>query len=162
MKSYVLKDFVKQALIASIYVVLVYVFSFASFGLIQFRVAEVLMILVLFDKKSVIGLTLGCFVANLIGGAILVDVLIGPLATLLAGILMHMTKKHIMLALIWPAVTNGVIIGLILTYGYLLGPVWITMPSVFLGEFAVLYVLGLPIYLALKNNEGFIEMFQKD
>jgi len=42
MNTYVLKDVLKQTMIAAIYVVLVYVFAFASFGLIQFRIAEVL------------------------------------------------------------------------------------------------------------------------
>ncbi|MBN2300136.1 MAG: QueT transporter family protein [Acholeplasmataceae bacterium] len=160
MNNMILKDFLKQSMIAAIYVVLVYVLRFASFGLIQFRVAEVLMILIIFDKKSIIGVTLGCFVANLVGGAILIDIIFGSMATGIAGILMYVTRKNIFVSLIWPAVINGIIIGLILTYGYLAGPFYITAPSVFIGEAVILYALGLPIYLSLKDNQHFIEFFK--
>jgi uncharacterized membrane protein len=160
MNTYVLKDVLKQTMIAAIYVVLVYVFAFASFGLIQFRIAEVLMILVLFDKKSIVGLTMGCFIANWLGGAIIIDIIIGPLATLLAGVLMHYTKEKVVLAMVWPAIANGIIIGLILTYGYQFGPLFFTIPSVFIGEAAVMYLVGLPIYYVLRQNKGFMEFFK--
>ncbi len=161
MKHMVLKDFILQTMIAAIYVVLVYVFQFASFGLIQFRIAEVLMILVLFDKKSVIGLTIGCFFANLLGGAILLDVIFGTLATTIAAILMIFTKKMLWLSLLMPAIVNGIIVGILLTYAYDLGMLYITIPSVFIGEFLVLFVIGLPLYKALKDNPHFIELFHR-
>ena len=157
----VLKDLILQTMIAAIYVVLVYVFQFASFGLIQFRIAEVLMILVLFDKKSVIGLTIGCFFANLLGGAILLDVIFGTLATTIAAILMIITKKWIWISFLMPAIINGLIVGLLLTYAYDLGMLYITIPSVFIGEFLVLFVIGLPLYRALKDNSHFIELFNQ-
>lgn len=160
MNQWLLKDFLRQTMIAAIYAVLVYVFSISSFGLVQFRIAEVLMILVLFDKKNVIGLTIGCFVANLLYGAILIDVIFGSLATTIAGILMYLTKNKPGLSMIFPAVSNGLIVGIILTYGYVLGPLWITIPSVFLGEFVVMYALGLPLYLVLRKHKGFLEFFQ--
>lgn len=161
MKKMVLKDLILQTMIAAIYVVLVYVFQFASFGLIQFRIAEVLMILVLFDKKSVIGLTIGCFFANLLGGAILLDVIFGTLATTIAAILMIITKKWIWISFLMPAIINGLIVGLLLTYAYDLGMLYITIPSVFIGEFLVLFVIGLPLYRALKDNSHFIELFNQ-
>ncbi len=154
MKNMVLKDLIKQSMIATIYVILVYTLSFASFGVVQFRVAEVLMVLVLFDKKSIIGVTIGCFVANLLGGAIIIDVIFGTLATAIAGYLMVLTRKKVGIALIWPAVVNGIIVGLILTYGYLLAPIYISIPSVFFGEAVVLYALGLPVYLAIKESSS--------
>jgi uncharacterized membrane protein len=159
MNRLVLRSALMQAMIASAYVVLVYVFQFASFGLIQFRVAEVLMILVLFDRKSVIGLTLGCFLSNLLMGAIFIDVIIGPIATLIAGIVMVLMRNHPKIAMIWPAVFNGVIVGFILTYGYLLAPLWISIPSVFIGEALVLYLIGLPVYIILSKHQGFKELF---
>lgn len=160
MNQWLLKDFLRQTMIAAVYAVLVYVFSISSFGLIQFRIAEVLMILVLFDKKNVIGLTVGCFIANLLYGAILIDVIFGSLATTIAGILMYLTKSKPGLSMLFPAISNGLIVGTILTYGYVIGPLWITVPSVFLGEFVVMYALGLPLYLVLRKHKGFLEYFQ--
>lgn len=158
-KHWRLKDVLMQAMIASLYAVLVYALPFMSSGMIQFRIAEVLMILVLFDRRNLIGVTLGCFVANLVTGAILIDVLVGPLATLIAGIFMILTKKKPWIAMIWPAIFNGIIIGLILTYAYLVGTLFLNMAFVFIGEFAVLYLLGLPIYVILKRNAYIREMF---
>lgn len=160
MKYFSLKDYVMQAMIASIYVVLVYVFNFASFGLIQFRVAEVLMIFVLFDKKFIVGVTLGCFVANWIGGALWFDIIFGSLATMISGILMVLLKKYIIISFLMPAIINGLIVGFYLTYGYLLGPLYFSIPSVFIGEFAVMFILGLPLYHALKRNQGFMEFIK--
>ena len=160
MKNMLLRDFLKQSMIAAIYVVLVYVLRFASFDLIQFRVAEVLMILILFDKKSIIGLTIGCFVANWVSGAIFIDVVFGSMATMIAGFLMYYTRKWVLVALIWPALINGLVIGVILTYAYDLGPLWLTMSSVFIGEFAVMYLVGYPTYLTLRKNTNFIEFFK--
>jgi uncharacterized membrane protein len=152
-----LNTYIMQAMVATIYVALVQLFHFASFGLIQFRIAEILMIFVLFDKKYIIGVTLGCFVANLIGGGLWFDVIFGTFATLIAAWLMVLSKSKLGLALLWPAIINGLIVGLFLTYGYLLGPLYFTIPSVFIGEFAVLFVLGLPLYYGLKKNQGFME-----
>jgi uncharacterized membrane protein len=44
--------YLKNAMIASIYVVLLYVFQFLSFELVQFRIAELLLVLILFNSKS--------------------------------------------------------------------------------------------------------------
>jgi uncharacterized membrane protein len=160
MKKIVLKDYVMQAMIASIYVVLVLIFNFASFGLIQFRIAEVLMIFVLFDKKYIIGVTLGCFVANWLGGALWFDIVFGSMATMIAGIFMVLFKNKILVALLFPAIINGLIVGFYLTYGYLLGPLFLTIPSVFIGEFVVLFFLGYPVYIALSRNKGFMEFMK--
>lgn len=159
MKHWSIYDLARQTMIAAIYATLVYVFSFASFGLVQFRVAEVLMIFVFFDRKSIIGLTLGCFVSSLIYGADIMDIIFGSFATFLAGTSMWIFRKKPIPAMLFPAIFNGIIIGLILTYVYLLGPLSITMPSVFLGEFVILYGLGLPLFLMLRKNKGFLEFF---
>ncbi len=160
LKNWSTYDLARQTMIAAIYAVLVYVFSFASFGLIQFRVAEVLMILVFFDKKSVIGLTVGCFVSSLIYGADIFDIIFGPIATLLSGIAMWQLRKKPYIAMIFPAIFNGLIIGFVLTYAYRLGLLYITIPSVFIGEFVILYVLGAPLFVLLNKNKGFIEFFK--
>ena len=65
LQNFTIKDLLRQAIIASLYVVLVLIFHFVSFDAIQFRVAELLLILVFFDKKSVVGLTIGVVISNL-------------------------------------------------------------------------------------------------
>ena len=157
MKHWSTQDLARQTMLAAAYAVLVYVFSFASFGLVQFRIAEVLMIFVFFDRKSVVGLTIGCFVSSLIYGADIFDIIFGSFATLLAGLAMSFLREKPYISLLFPAIFNGIIVGLLLTYVYIAGPLYITISTVFIGEFTVMYLLGLPLYIVLRKNKGFLE-----
>ncbi len=150
MKSFTLLDLIRQAIIASIYVVLVLVFQWISFKEIQFRVAEILLLLIFFDKKSFVGLTLGVFVANLFSPFLLYDLSFGVLATLLTLSFMLIFRKRPYIALIFPSIINGLVIGLMLFLAidtpFLIAFLW-----VFLGEFTITYIFGLPIYYLLKR-----------
>jgi len=145
-------------MIAAMYVVLVFVFQILSFETIQFRIAEVLLVLIFFDKKSFIGLTIGTFLANyLMSPYGIVDALFGTLATVLALILMMLISKPKVMSLLFPALTNAVVIGVMISImnqiPFLPIAFW-----VFLGEAVVMLVLGLPVYLYLDSNTHFKEM----
>ena len=71
------------AMTAGIYVALTLIFAPISFGLVQFRVSEVLCILPVFFPAAVPGLFTGCLIANFLGGAALGDIIFGSLATLI-------------------------------------------------------------------------------
>lgn len=153
-------DFTKQTMIATIYVVLVYAFQFLSFEQLQFRIAEVLLILVFFDKKSVIGLLLGTFIANwLLSPFGLVDAVFGTLATAVGVSLMIRFRRYRLVALIFPAISNGLIIGWMISYIDQI-PFLPIFFFIFIGEAIVLYILGLPIYHVLKDHPFFIEVFR--
>ena len=77
---------VQSAMIAAIYVVLTIVFAPISFGQIQFRIAEALTILPAFTPAAIPGLFVGCLIGNILGGAILPDIIVGSMATLLGAI----------------------------------------------------------------------------
>lgn len=159
MQNKALRDLLLQAMIASMYVVLVYIFQFMSFGSLQFRIAEVLLIFIFFDRKSILGLSIGTFVANwLLSPFGIIDAVVGTAATLTALILMLLLKKKPYIALAMPALANGLIIGIMIAYIEQIPFIPIFF-WVFLGEAVVLYVLGLPLWLALKNNQGFMEFF---
>ena len=55
----------QNAVIAAMYFVITLISSPLSFGLIQFRISEFLMLLCFFRKDYVIGVTIGCFLSNL-------------------------------------------------------------------------------------------------
>ena len=76
----------QAAMIAAVYVVLTYVFAPFSFGEVQVRLAEALTILPLFTPAAVPGLFIGCLIGNILGGAILPDILCGSLATLIGAV----------------------------------------------------------------------------
>ena len=73
----------RQAMIAAIYVVLTYVFAPFSFGEVQVRISEALTILPVFTPAAIPGLFIGCLIGNILGGAILPDIIFGSIATLI-------------------------------------------------------------------------------
>lgn len=147
-----LLDLVRQSVIASIYVLMVFAFQFMSFDAIQFRIAEVLLILVFFDKKSVIGLSIGVVVANLFSPLLPYDMTFGVAATLISLSLLVLLRKRPYIALLMPPIVNALIIGFML-YLALGSPFLLNAFYVFIGEFVVVYVIGLPIYYILKKIE---------
>ena len=158
MKNFVLKDFLLQSMIAAMYVVLVFVFQFLSFETVQFRIAEVLLILVFFDKKHLIGLTIGTFVANyLMSPYGLVDALFGTLATIVALVIMILISKPKWLSLLFPAISNAIVIGLMISLMNQIPFLPIAM-WVFFGEAVVMLLLGYPLYVYLNKNQHFKEM----
>ena len=74
------------AVIAALYVVLTMVFAPISFGPVQVRIAEALCILPMFTPAAIPGLFIGCLIANLIGGGIILDVIFGSIATLIGAV----------------------------------------------------------------------------
>lgn len=148
------KDIVQNGLLAALYCVLTYVMAPISFGAIQFRLSEILVLACFFDKKKIIGLTLGCFLANLISPLGLMDIGFGTLATFLAclGIIF---SKHLIVAIIFPVIANGIIVGFEL---YLIGePLWLSMGTVALGELGVM-IIGYIIFMLLKRNKHFFKI----
>ena len=121
------KFITQAAVIAAIYVVLVVIFNYISFGPVQFRIAEALTILPYFTPAAIPGLFVGCIIANILGGAIVWDVVFGSIATLIGAIGTYLLRKHKWLAPVPPIamffVTVGAgeiivcgIIGMILLY----------------------------------------------
>lgn len=73
----------QAAVIAALYVVLVIMFNYCSFGPIQFRIAEALTILPYFTSAAILGLFVGCLLSNILGGAAIWDIIFGSIATLI-------------------------------------------------------------------------------
>lgn len=150
MKKFTIIDLARQAIIAALYVALVLIFYSLSYDAIQFRVAELLLVLVFFDKKSVVGLTVGAITANLFSPMLLYDLLFGVGATVITLALMVLLKKWPYIALLVPSLVNGPLVGLMLNIATG-APFILTSIQVFLGEFIVTYIFGLPLYYLLKK-----------
>ena len=117
------------AIIASLYVLFTYISALAGLasGVIQLRLSEALTILPALltytedkvgHKASIIGLTLGCAIANLLTGSAPWDVLFGSLATLLGALGTYALRRHPYLIWIPPVLANVLIVPYILTYVY--------------------------------------------
>ena len=81
-------------MIAAMYVVLCLILRPFSYGEVQVRVAEALTILPYFTSAAIPGLFIGCIIANLLGGSIILDVVFGSLATPLAAIFTYLLRKQ--------------------------------------------------------------------
>ncbi|MGI6588718.1 MAG: QueT transporter family protein [Peptococcia bacterium] len=141
----------RVSVIAAIYATLTIAFAPLSYDMVQVRISEALTILPFIFPESVLGLFLGCLIANIYGGLGFIDIVFGSLATLLAAFL---TKKmpHPFLAPLPPVLVNAVVVASILKYvlGY---PFVASILYVGLGEFLACYFLGLPLLYLLKKYE---------
>ncbi len=158
MKKSPIKIITYNAIIASVYVVLTLLTYEISYLGLQFRIAEMLMLLCFFRKDSILGLTLGCAISNIFSFSPL-DVVFGTMATILA-CLCIMFSKFLFVGVLAPVVFNGFIVGFELWW--LLGaPFWPSVLSVALGELAVLSVAYI-IFMLLKKRKGFFESIGAD
>ena len=110
---------VQAALIAAVYVVLTLVFAPFSYGEIQVRISEALTILPFFTPAAIPGLFVGCILANLLGGAIPLDIAFGSIATLIGAVFTYKLRgSSKWLAPVPPIVANAVLVPFVLRYGY--------------------------------------------
>lgn len=132
---------------------------------VQFRVAEVLCVLAIYTPAAIPGLTIGCIIANIssvTAGLGFYDMIFGSLASLLAALAMYglrniRVKNIPFLALLMPALFNGVIVGLEISIffsdtGFSFVSFLTTGGCVALGELVVLLVLGIPACLLLNKH----------
>ena len=117
------KRFARIAMIAAVYSVVSLALAPLSFSNIQVRIAESLTLLPLIYQPAIWGVTLGCFLTNLIGAMTgvnptgLIDAVVGTAATLMAAWctwkFRDRTRKGIpVLSIMMPVIFNAVIIGI--------------------------------------------------
>ena len=149
---------VRAAVIAALYVVLTYLaslFGLSGQGLIQVRFSEALCILPYFTSAAIPGLTVGCLLANILTGALPMDIVFGTLATLLGAIGTRLLKKYRLLAPLPPIVANTVIIPFVLRYAYELPDAfWLLFVTVGAGEIISVGILGLTLLISLERYRG--------
>lgn len=153
-----------SALIAGLYAVLTVVLAPISFGFLQLRLSEGLNLLAFFLPQAIPGLAVGCLIANILGGGVLADVILGTLATLLAAYLCN-KSKNIFVAGIYPVVLNTVLVAPVIVYYYMGGGslgAYAGYTAVFaLCEAASVYAVGLPLALGVKRALGFKKSITK-
>ena len=97
-------------IIAAIYAALTLLLPIPQYGPVQFRLAEAMTVLPFLFPEAVPGLTVGCFLANLLGSPMPVDWIVGTAATLLAA-LWTSRLRHRALAPLPPVICNMVLVG---------------------------------------------------
>ena len=83
MKKLTARDMVQIALVAAIYIALTIIppFNVISFGAYQFRISEMMNFMAFYNRKYIIGVTIGCMIANLFS-PLWIDVFVGGGSTL--------------------------------------------------------------------------------
>ena len=160
------------AVIAAVYVALCLVLAPFSYGAVQVRIAEALCLLPVFGAEYIVGVTLGCFLANLFGSTIL-DVIFGTLATLLACLVTWKLRSVRLKGLAIPAslppvLFNAVIVGAEITlfftdYHAMSAPLWLLCLSngisVGVGELISCTVLGVALVKLIESNAALRRAF---
>lgn len=153
----------KSGVIAAFYVALTVLLQPICFGSIQCRVSEALTILPVYLPEAIPGLTVGCFVSNLIGlstganpaGGL--DLLLGTAATALAALATYLLRQVRwgglpVLATLPPVIINALIVGaeLYVVYGGL--PLVAHMALVAAGQVVACIGGGLILSVALEKS----------
>lgn len=144
------------AIVAALYAAITILTAPLSYGLVQFRLSEALVVLCCLEPFLGVGITLGCFLANLFSTVTALDAVIGTLATALACLWTARCRRSWFIPL--PNVlVNGLLVGGMLAFvlfpnslavGFL-----VAAGQVAFGELVVMYVLGLPLYIfATRTN----------
>lgn len=154
------KKMVKIAIVAALYAALTMGLAPISYGEIQFRISEILILLVIIDPIFGPGLILGCFIANLFSPLGIIDVLFGTIATAISIGFMIKTSKHLFLSTLWPVIINGLIIGIELYYVYGV-PFWIGASQVAFGEFVVVSILGYSIFKIITKQQNVMKILKQ-
>lgn len=148
---------VQSAMIAAIYVVLVYIFKPISFSAIQIRIAEALTILPYFTPAAIPGITLGCLLGNFLTGADMLDVIFGTLATLLGALGSFSLRRWKFLVPLPPIIANTIIVPWVLRYAYHIpDAIPFMMITIGIGEVLSCGVLGMLLLFALNKYKNVI------
>lgn len=155
-------QFITQgAVIAALYLVMVLLFDTWSFGPIQFRIAEALVIMPYFTPAGIPGLFVGCLVANIIGGGMIWDIIFGSVATLIGAVGTYLVRKNKWLAPIPPILSNTIIIPFVLKYAYGYdGLLPYFMLTVGLSEVIVCGIIGMALLMLLSKHRH--NIFRQD
>lgn len=147
----------QAAIIAAIYVALVYIFGPISFGAVQVRIAEALTVLPFFTPAAIPGVTIGCFLSNLLMGSDPLDVVFGSLATLIGAVGSYKLRHNKFLVPIPPILANTIVVPWVLKIAYAeSAPIPLMMLTVGLGEVVSIGILGMLLLVALEKRKDTI------
>lgn len=152
------KNLARTAMVAAAYGCITWAISSLAYGPIQFRLTEVMVLLVFIDAGYIPGLVLGCIIANLFSPLGIVDMAFGSAATLISVILISKTK-NLWVATLWPTICNALIVGAELYYISHL-PFFLSAGEVALGEFVVVTILGGILLKFILKNEKLVSMLK--
>lgn len=162
------KNLVVGALVAALYTGLTFMSSVfgMAYGPIQLRLSEALTVLPVFSPASVWGLSLGCFISNIMSFNP-IDMIFGTVATLCAALLTYSArnirfKGFPLVSLLMPVILNAAVVSAEIVVfveknatltAFCLSALWIAA-----GEAVTCVGLGGLIYTAVSKNSKLTEL----
>ena len=125
-------------------------------GAIQIRLSEALCVMPYFSVAAIPGLTVGCFLTNLLTGCAPWDIVFGTLATLLGAVGTRLLRKKQKSGIAWipPVVSNTLIIPPVLVWVYGVETAYpLLLLSVAAGEAIACGLLGRLVLQAARRLE---------
>lgn len=147
-----IKPIIYAAMTAAIYYVLCVAIAPLSYGQIQCRISEVVLLFCMRNTFAVYGYTLGCALSNLTSPLGVLDVVVGSLANLIVGAFARKSGK-IVPTILFGTAFNGIVVGaeLSIVYG---SPFLLNAVCVVGGE-GISLLIGAVLYkLAGKRIES--------
>lgn len=170
------KTLVRCALIAALYTAVSLALAPIAFGAVQVRVGEALTLLPVLAPDAIIGVTLGCFLTNLVGvftganvlGAL--DIFFGTAATLAAALctrrLAHVRLKGLpVAAAVPPVLINAAVVGAELVWAFgprTLGGFLLQAAGVAAGQVISCFAFGLPLVRVIEKTPALRAWFTGD
>ena len=162
MNKFSTKMLARAGIIAALYAALTLTLPALSFNsILQFRPAEALTLLPLLYSDSIIGLFIGCFIANLLSPYGVPDLVVGSLATLVAAVCTFFTGKMIknqklkvFVGGLFPVLVNAIFLPLMWYLMDSKAGYWASFGSMLLTQAIYVYVLGIPFYMLLKRLQS--------
>ena len=146
-------------IIAALYITMSLAIAPLTYGLIQVRFAEMLLLLCFFDKDYCYSLTLGCLVVNAFSPLGIIDVVFGTIGTIISVIGIRFIRR---IYLVWiPPVLSSFMIALEFTITAS-EPFWLSFGTIALGEFIAVALIGTPVFMLLSRNKRFLELIGVD
>lgn len=178
MKKSNLRFLLVSAMVAAIYFIFTVVPAPLSYGgIIQFRFAEIMVLLVFIDKRYIPGLVLGCFLANLLSPFGIMDAVLGTLGSLFSVVMIALTvrfgvgfvnnlnekRTRIIAALyvssLWPVLSS-----VIIAFGLMLAgnpaAYWSLVGSIAFGQFVVISVVGVPLFIYILSKPSIVKILR--
>ncbi len=155
---------VKGMIIAALYVALTVTppLNAISYGPIQVRISDALLMLAAieyFGLEAVLGVTIGCAIANIASMYGPPDIVVGSIANLIASLLIYVISKKFkgILARVLSAIAASLIIAVLIGYTILHiiagipGPLML-IASVLVGEIIAVVILGTMLSIVIERR----------
>lgn len=143
---------IESSIIAAVYAATSILIGPLGYSWIQFRVGEALTPLpFILGFPAVVGLTIGCIIANLTSPVGIPDMVIGSALTLVAALLSwKLSFNKPMLACFYPILVNALGVSSYLSIFFRI-PYLLTILTVGIGELVVILCIGYPTLLGLRK-----------